>query len=320
MVALTGAGATFPYPLYARWIASFAKASGVRVNYLSVGSGEGARLLRERRVDFAATENPAADTAGAPFVYLPMVAGAVAVTYNLPSLARPLRLSGDVIAGIWLGRITRWDDARLRALNPGVALPALPITVVSREEASGTTFVVTTYLASVSRAWAARAGVGGRIRWPVGVVARGTEGVSGTVKQTPGAIGFVELAYSQLNRLPAAAVRNAAGEFVTPSAAATAAALASVIDREVPNDGLLVSLVNPPGVRAYPIVTLSWLSTRSDLAPDKRAALERFVRFVFGAGASDATALNYAPLPEGLATAALAHLAASGPARNGATR
>ncbi len=303
--ALTGAGATFPYPVYARWISRYGAEVGPRVNYVSVGSGDGARMLAAGRADFAVTESPASDTVAAPVRYFPLVAGAVAVTYNLPTLAAPLRVSGPVLADLWLGRIARWDDRRLRAINPGVALPATPVTVVSRDEESGTTYVVSSYLAAVSRGWATSQGVGGRVRWPVGRRVRGTEGVSGTVKQTPGSIAFVELTYAQQNRLSVAAVRNAAGVFVLPSAASTSAAVDAVVGGEPTPADARLSIIDAPGARAYPIVTMSWLVTRAYVADSaRRATLARFVRWVLDSGAIDARALNYAPVPAAVAAAA----------------
>jgi len=289
-VDLTGAGATFPYPLYARWFSDYAKASGVRINYQSIGSGGGLRQLAAGTVDFAASERPVPSGEGTPdpgdsLLYIPMVAGAVAVTYHLPELSEPLRLDGATLAAIYLGRIRRWDHPRLAALNPGARLPARDILVATRADASGTTFIATSYLAKVSRAWAAGPGTGLQVRWPVGVGNRGNEGVAGQVKQTPGAIGLVELTYARQNRLPTAAVRNAAGQFVRPDARTIDAALRAVLDTLPAGSDYRVSLVDAGAPNAYPITSLTWLvinQRRPD--PAKRRALRDFVAWAWQEG------------------------------------
>src|ERR671932_302445 len=215
-VALTGAGATFPQPIYNKWFSDYAQQTGIKINYQSIGSGGGIRQLSEGTVDFGASDSPMSDdemakAKGGPVVHIPTVLGAVVLTYNLPELSAPLKLSGDLIADIFLGKITKWNDPRIAALNAGAKLPASDILVVHRSDGSGTTFVFTDYLSAVSPAWKSGPGKGKEVQWPTGLGAKGNEGVAGQVKQTPGAIGYVELAYARQNKLAYAAVRNAAG-------------------------------------------------------------------------------------------------------------
>lgn len=231
-VDLTGAGATFPYPLYSKWFADYAAATGVRINYQSIGSGGGIRQLSEGTVDFGASDSPMKDDeiakAKGPVMHFPTVLGAVAVTYNLAALGGALRLSGQVLGDIFMGRITKWNDTRIAALNPGVSLPGSDILVVHRSDGSGTTFVFTDYLATVSPTWSSGPGRGKEVPWPVGLGGKGNEGVAGQVKQTPGSIGYVELAYAKQNNLPFAAIQNASGSFVVPSPEGMTAAAAGV--------------------------------------------------------------------------------------------
>src|SRR5215207_5905789 len=239
-VDLTGAGATFPYPIYSKWFSDYAAATGVRINYQSIGSGGGIRQLSERTIDFGASDSPMTDeelgkAKGGPVLHIPTVIGAVAVTYNLPDVQAPVKLTGEVLGDIFLGKITKWNDARLAALNPGVTLPARDILVVHRSDGSGTTYIFTEYLSAVSRAWASGPGRGKEVQWPVGLGGKGNEGVAQQVKQTPGAIGYVELAYARQNALPAAHVRNSAGNFVDPTIESITAAAAGAVEKLGPN-------------------------------------------------------------------------------------
>src|SRR5690348_2276344 len=204
---LTGAGATFPAPIYQKWFADYAAKTGVKINYQSIGSGGGIRQLSEQTVDFGASDAPMTDAElakakGGAILHFPMTLGAVVITYNLPDITTPLKLTGDLLAAIYQGQVTKWNDARIAALNPGVTLPASDILVVHRSDGSGTSYVFTDYLSSVSQAWAAKPGKGKELQWPVGLGAKGNEGVAGQVKQSPGAIGYVELAYANQNRMP----------------------------------------------------------------------------------------------------------------------
>ena len=255
---LTGAGATFPYPLYSKWFDAYATKSGVKINYQSIGSGGGIRQLSEQTVDFGASDAPMSDAEmakakGGPVLHIPTALGAVVMVYNLPDLGAPLKLTGDVIAAIFQGQITKWNDPRIAALNPGAKLPATDILVVHRSDGSGTSYVFTDYLASVSPAWATKPGKGKEVQWPVGLGAKGNEGVAGQVKQTPGAIGYVELAYATQNRMSMASVKNAAGEFVAPSIASVTAAAAGAAGKLPPTTDYRVSIVNAPGAGVYPI-------------------------------------------------------------------
>ena len=315
-VDLTGAGATFPYPVYTRWISEYLAASGVRVNYQSIGSGGGIRQLAEGTVDFGATDVPmSADELAAArpggVLHVPMVLGAVAVTYNLPELRAPLRLSPEVLADVFLGRVRRWDDPRLAALNPGVPLPASDILVVHRGDGSGTTFIFSDYLATVSPAWLRGPGRGKDVRWPVGVGGIGNEGVAGQVKQTPGSIGYVEATYARQNRLPAAALRNRTGAYVTPTPQGIAAAAAASTAGLPPTTDYRVSLVDAPGAESYPVASFTWVlmdAVPRDTA--KAAALVRFVRWALREGGTAAEALGYVPLPAPVAARVDARLAA----------
>jgi len=212
---LTGAGATFPYPLYSKWFDEYRQKTGVAINYQSIGSGAGIQQVRAGTVDFGASDAPLSDDAlrdmPRAVVHFPMVAGAVVLAYDLPGLSAPLVLSSDVVTAIYLGKITTWNDRRLAALNPGTVLPAAPILPVHRSDGSGTTYIFTTYLASASTQWKELVGAGTAVSWPVGIGGKGNDGVAGLVRQTPGSVGYVELAYAKQNRLTVAALRNRAG-------------------------------------------------------------------------------------------------------------
>jgi len=302
-VDLTGAGATFPYPIYSKWFSDYAAATGVRINYQSIGSGGGIRQLSERTIDFGASDSPMTDeelgkAKGGPVLHIPTVIGAVAVTYNLPGLPAPVKLTGEVLGDIFLGKITKWNDARLAALNPGVALPARDILVVHRSDGSGTTYIFTDYLSAVSRAWAGGPGRGKEVQWPVGLGGKGNEGVAGQVKQTPGAIGYVELAYAKQNRLAVAALRNSAGNFVTPSVESATAAAAGAVEKLGPNTDYRISIVNAPGADAYPLSSFTWILVYEN-QPDsvKGRKIVDFLRWALANGGKQAAALDYAPLP-----------------------
>jgi phosphate transport system substrate-binding protein len=299
-IDLTGAGATFPYPLYRQWFADYAGETGVRINYLSVGSAEGLRLLGAGDVDFGATERPlaaleASDPGCGP-VAVPMVAGAIAVTYHVPGLTIPLVFDADVLADIFAGRVTQWNAQAIRALNAEAKLPALPITVVHRAGGSGTSRAFDAFLRT-SKRWRVRAaGDTGDVRWPAGIAVEGNEGVAGEVRQTPGTIGYVELAYARLNHLPVATLRNAAARLVAPSEEGVRAVMNLVFGAHAaPGAPLPVAASEPD---AYPVATLTWLvidPRRADAS--KRRTLVAFVRWALHDGAAQARALEYSPLP-----------------------
>jgi phosphate transport system substrate-binding protein len=313
-VDLTGAGATFPYPLYAKWISEYQARTGVRINYQSIGSGGGVRQISEQTIDFGASDAPMSDSElaaakGGPILHVPTAIGVLAIAYNVPEISAPLRLSGEVIADIYLGTVTRWNDPRIAALNPGVTLPARDILAVRRSEGSGTTFVFTEYLSAVSPRWATGPGKGKEVAWPVGLGARGNEGVAAQVKQTPYAVGYIELAYAKQNDLPAALVSNAAGEFVSPTPEAGALAGAGVLAQLGPDTDYRVSIVNSPAAGAYPIASLTWiLMYRQQPDAAKARKLADFLRWAVTDGEAFAGPLHYAPLPAQLSQGIVARL------------
>jgi phosphate transport system substrate-binding protein len=252
-----------------------------------------------------------ASAKGGPVLHIPTVLGPVVITYNLPQLKEPLKLSGDVVADIFLGKITKWNDPRIAALNSGAALPAQDVLVVHRSESSGTTFILSDYLAAVSANWAKAPGKGKALQWPVGLGAKGNEGVAGQIKQTAGALGYVELSYANQNKLPAAAIKNAAGNFVLPSIESTTAAAAGVFEKLPPTSDYRISIVNAPGAQAYPISSLTWIlvyKNQSNAAKGQK--LVDFLKWALHEGEQSAAALDYAPLPAAMITRLESHIAA----------
>ena len=313
---LTGAGATFPYPIYSKWFSDYAVKTGVKINYQPIGSGGGIRQLSEQTVDFGATDAPMSDAElakakGGAIMHIPTVLGAVVVTYNVPELKRPLRLDGTTLADVFLGKITKWNDVRIAALNRGAKLPASDILVVHRSDGSGTSYVFTDYLSSVSADWASKPGKGKEVQWPVGLGGKGNEGVAGQVKQLPGSIGYVELAYAKQNKLAYADIRNAQGQFVTPTIAAVTAAAAGAAAKLPPNTDYRVSIVNASGNGAYPISSFTWLlvyRNQTDAAKGKK--LIDFVRWALTDGEKAAATLDYAPIPAKMAKQLIRQLGA----------
>jgi phosphate transport system substrate-binding protein len=298
---LTGAGATFPNPIYTKWFDAYAKQSGVRINYQSIGSGGGIRQFTEGTVDFGATDGPMTDeqisAIGGNVLHVPTVLGAVVVTYNLPELgATPLRFDGPTLAEVFLGRITKWDDSRIAALNPGAKLPAKDIIVVHRSDGSGTSFIFTDYLAKVSPTWKKQVGSATSVRWPIGLGGKGNEGVTQQVKQSDGAIGYVELIYAVSNQLPYANVKNAAGQFVQASLSSVTAAAAAELP---PDTDFRVSITNPSGAEAYPISSFTWLLIQPEPRDSATGAqLKAFIEWMLQPEAQRMAAdLHYAPLP-----------------------
>ena len=296
---INGAGATFPYPIYSKWFDEYTKVDpSVRFNYQSIGSGGGQKQILAQTVDFGASDGPMSDEnlAKAPgkLLHIPTVAGAVVMVSNLPGNPN-LKLDGDTIAGIYLGQIKKWNDPKLTALNPGVKLPDQDIVVVHRSDGSGTTFIFTDYLSKVSPEWKQKAGNNTSVNWPVGIGGKGNEGVSGQVKQTPGAIGYVELIYATQNKMSYAELKNSTGEFVKPTIESVTAALATA---NIPDD-FRFSMTNAPGKDAYPICGATWLlvyEQQKDAAKGKK--LVEFLKWAATKGEGMAKNLDYAPLPE----------------------
>jgi len=299
---LTGAGATFPNPIYSKWFDAYNKKTGIQINYQSIGSGGGIRQFTEGTVDFGATDGPMNDqqieAVRGNVVHIPTVIGAVVLTYNLPSLgATQLQLDGPTIADIFLGRITKWNDKRIQALNPGVALPGIDLIPVHRSDGSGTTYVFTDYLTKYSREWKDKVGYATSVNWPVGLGGKGNEGVTQQVKQVEGAIGYVELIYAVANKLPYAHIKNAAGTFVAPTLESSTAAAGSV--KLAKDTDFRVSITNAPGAQTYPITSFTWLLVRPDAKDAAKAKLVRdFLTWMVTPEAQAmATQLSYAPLP-----------------------
>lgn len=307
--SLKGSGATFPAPLYAAWIEAYKGVnSGVTISYQGVGSGQGQRDFIAYLTDFggsdAALSASRVQTEAPDTLHVPTVMGAVVPTYNLPGVT--LRFSAGTLAGIYLGAITKWNDARIASDNPGVSLPSKAITVVYRSDGSGTTSIWTDYLSKVSADWKSRVGAGNSVRWPVGVGAPGNAGVASSVKKTNGAIGYVELVFALANKLPVPQVKNAAGNYITPSLESTTAAADGVALPE----SLVVSITNSPNPRAYPIAGFTYILVRQETYKDanKAQALTDFIYWSITEGQGAALRLGYAPLPTNARTGAINQL------------
>lgn len=303
---LTGAGSSFAKPIYSKWAEMYNQATGVKVNYQSIGSSGGIRQLSEGIVDFGASDGPMTDqqmagAKGGPILHFPTVLGGVSITYNLPEVTQPLRLTGPALADVYLGKITKWNDSRIAALNPGVALPNRDIVVVHRSDGSGTTYIFADYLSAVSTDWAKGPGRAQTIAWPVGLGGKGSEGVSGQVKQTPGGIGYVELSYAKQNNLPSALIRNPGGEWVAPTLESVTAAAAGAAAKLPASTDYRISIVNAQGKGAYPISSFTWIliyQHQKDAAKGKQ--LVDFLRWCYTNGESVAGSLDYAPLPSSM--------------------
>jgi len=297
-VFLTGAGATFPYPLYSKWISVYQeKNPNVQINYQSIGSGGGIKQITAGTVDFGASDAPMAAKEvqalnGAKIFHIPATMGGVAIGYNLPGVTS-LKLTPKALIGIYLGKITKWNDPEIASTNEGIALPETPITVVRRSDGSGTTNIFTDYLAKVSLAWKSSVGVGKSVSWPVGVGAKGNEGVSGMVLQIPGSIGYMNVAYCVQNNIPMAALENKAGNFIAPSTESVSKAAEGV---KMPDD-LKVSITNSPNPEAYPIAGFTWLLVyKKQKDAVKGKALLDFLHWAMTDGQQYSESLYYAPL------------------------
>ncbi len=303
---LNGAGATFPNPIYAKWMDAYRKVDpGVQINYQPIGSGGGQQQIIQQTVDFGASDGPMSDEnlAKAPgkILHIPTVAGADVLTYNLPGNPT-LNLDGPTVAAIFLGKIRKWNDPAIAQQNPGVRLPDSEIVVVHRSDGSGTTYIFVDYLSSVSREWETKVGRGTSVQWPTGLGAKGNEGVTGQVKQLRGAIGYIEQAYAVQNKLPCASIRNASGKYIAPSIESVIAALDSA---KIPDD-FRFSIVNPPGEKAYPIAGATWLLVyQQQKDPIKGRKLVEFLNWAITQGEDMAASLDYAPLPGNVRTRVL---------------
>ena len=298
-MTINGAGATFPYPIYSKWFDEYAKVDpSVRFNYQSIGSGGGQKQILAQTVDFGASDGPMSDDnlAKAPgkLLHIPTVAGADVVAYNLPGTP-VLKFDADAIAGVFLGQIKKWNDPKIAALNPGIKLLDQDIVVVHRSDGSGTTYIWTDYLSKISSEWKQKVGTNTSVNWPTGLGGKGNEGVAGQIKQTPGALGYVELIYAVQNKMPYADVKNASGEFVKASLESITAAMATA---QIPDD-FRFSMTNAPGKDAYPIAGATWLlvyEQQKDAMKGKK--LVEFLKWATKDGEKMARDLQYAPLPE----------------------
>jgi phosphate transport system substrate-binding protein len=302
-VTLNGAGATFPYPLYSRWFAEYNRLHpDVRINYQSIGSGGGIAQVQKGTVDFGASDAPLSDAQlkdmGRPVVLIPTVAGSVAMTYNLPGIGTGLKLTPENIVDIFMGQITKWNDPKILANNVGTKLPDMPITVVHRSDGSGTTYIFTSFLSEVSKAWLDKVGRSTAVEWPTGIGGKGNEGIAGTVKQTPGSLGYVELAYVVQNRLTYAVLKNRAGSWVAPSLSSTTAAGTGGAERIAKTNDVRVSIAYAPGPNVYPIAGFTYLLVPQNQTDEaKGRALAEFVWWAIHDGEKYAPPLLYAPLP-----------------------
>lgn len=298
---LNGAGATFPYPIYSKWFSEYAKShSGVAINYQSIGSGGGIRQVTAGTVDFGASDMPMTDKqlqdSKVKILNLPTVLGAVVPAYNIPGVTGEVKFTPEALAGIFLGKIARWNDKALTAANPDISFPDKEIIVAHRSDGSGTSFIWTDYLSKVSPEWKTAVGADTSVKWPVGLGAKGNEGVSGLIRQMTGSIGYVELIYAVQNKIPYGSVRNSAGTFVKASLESVTAAAASA--PKMPAD-FRVSITNSPGKDAYPISSFTWLLIPQQAKnPANGKILADFLNWMVTEGQTMTTALAYAPLPD----------------------
>ena len=300
---LNGAGATFPYPMYSKWFSEYHKLhSDIQINYQSIGSGGGIRQVLANTVDFGASDGPMTDEqlsqSKVKILHIPTVLGSVVPAYNVPGVSGEIKFTPQALAGIFLGKITSWNDPALTKDNASLNLPNQPIVVVHRSDGSGTTFIFTDYLSKVSSAWQSSVGKGTSVKWPLGLGNKGNEGVAGMIRQLPGSIGYVELIYAVQNKIPYGVVKNAAGAYVKASLESTTAAAASV--KTMPAD-FRVSITNAPGKDAYPISSFTWLLIPAQSKDNKGKILADFLTWMVDDGQKMTQELTYAPLPESVA-------------------
>lgn len=306
-ISLTGAGATFPYPLYSRWFYDFEKETGITINYQAVGSGAGIQQIKAGTVDFGATDAPLTgkEQEEAGLIMIPTVAGAIAIIYNLPGIGKGLKLTREVIVDIYLGKVKKWNDPKIVAMNKDLKLPDIPIVVVRRADGSGTTAIFTEFLSKVSKEWKEKVGAGTSVNWPIGIGGRGNAGVAGYVQNTQGAIGYVELAYAEQNNIPYAQIRNKLNNYVYPTIDSVKSA-ASLY--KIPED-FYVYIVDAPGRDSYPIAGYTFLLIRKEQKDlEKAKVLIRFIKWAYEKGDKPAEELLYVPLPEKVKKEALKKL------------
>lgn len=300
-VTLNGAGSTFDNPIFQKWFYEYNKENGIQVNYQSIGSGGGIQQFISKTVDFGATDAfltaDESKKVGGPALNLPVVMGAVCVSYNIPGVDSGLKLTPAVLSDIYMGAITKWNDPAITELNPGVNLPDLNITVAHRSDGSGTTNIFSNYLTKVSTKWASSVGWGKSVKWPLGVGGKGNEGVAGLIKQIPGCIGYIELAYAKQNSIPYAKMRNKAGNYVDPSIDGTTAAAVGVV-KHMPPD-FKVMITNAPGADAYPICGFSWVVVRVNQDANGKTLVD-LLNWIMDKGNAEVAGLYYAPFPDSL--------------------
>ncbi|KAF0225844.1 MAG: phosphate transport system substrate-binding protein [bacterium] len=301
-VSLQGAGATFPFPLYSKWVSEYNKLNpNVKIDYQSIGSGGGIKQITEQTVDFGASDAPMTEdqlkALKKPLFHIPTTLGAVVVCYNLPGVVGELKLTPEVLTSIFLGEVKNWNDPKIATTNPDLKFPNKDITIVHRSDGSGTTAVFVDYLSKVSKTWADKVGKGTSVNWPVGLGGKGNEGVTGQIKQVEGAIGYTELVYALQNKMPFASIKNKAGKFVIPSPDSVTAAAAATVS-QLPDD-MRVSITDAEGDAAYPMSSYTYLLVYQDMDNKVKAeSLAKFLKWAIDDGQKIAKELNYAPLPE----------------------
>jgi phosphate transport system substrate-binding protein len=313
---LSGSGSTFIKPVMDKWIAEYTKAMGGDINYQSQGSGAGIKQMTDKAVDFGCTDAfmkkeqlAAAEKSGGEVIHVPLAMGAIAVAYNLRGVDKPLNFSGEVLADIFLGNVTKWNDDKIKELNPGVALPDKEIAVVHRSDSSGSTSIFTEFLSKHSQAWRSKVGSGTTVKWPTGAGENQTAGVAGAITKSEGSIGYVELFYALQNKIPFGALKNSEGNFVTASLESVSAAGAALVEAKKVRPDLRYSLVDAPGPKSYPLSGTTWAVLYVNQGADQAKALKGFLSWVLTKGQDYARSMDYAPLPESLVRMAEAKVA-----------
>jgi phosphate ABC transporter phosphate-binding protein len=304
---LSGAGSTFIKPIMDKWIAEYTKEHGGEINYQSQGSGAGVKQMNDQAVDFGCTDAflkkeqiEAAAKVGGDVTHVPLAMGAIAVAYNLPAIEKPLNFTGSVLADIYLGTVTKWNDAKLKEINPGVALPDKDIAVVHRADSSGSSSIFTQFLSKHSDDWKTKVGSGTSVKWPTGIGENQTAGVAGAITKSEGTIGYIELFYALQNKIPFGALKNSEGNFVSPSLDSVSAAGAALVEGKKLRPDLRYSLVDAPGPNSYPLSGTTWAVLYVKQPPEQAKALKAFLTWVLHKGQDYAKSMDYAPLPEGL--------------------